>query len=209
VNIHTLYRPFLRYFRPRRMRAFYQSFPITAETQILDVGGFAFNWSLLPVRPRLTFLNLDLPGEAEKGCHWIIGDGRLLPFQDRAFEIVFSNSVIEHLGSFESQQMFAREIARVGRFYWVQTPNRWFLVEPHLITPLVHFLPQRWQKRLLKNFTVWGLITRASEQECERFLNEIQLLDCQKMKVLFPEAEIRRERFLGLTKSLIAAKAFD
>jgi len=209
MNIHTLYRPFLRYFRLRRMREFHQRFRITAETRILDVGGFAFNWSLLPVRPRLTFLNLDVPGAAEQGSNWIVGDGRLAPFRDRAFEIVFSNSVIEHLGSLESQQMFAREISRVGRSYYVQTPNRWFPAEPHLITPLVHFLPKRWQKRLLRNFTVWGLATRASEQECETFLNEVQLLDCQKMKLLFPEAEIRRERFLGLTKSLVAIRAFE
>jgi 2-polyprenyl-3-methyl-5-hydroxy-6-metoxy-1,4-benzoquinol methylase len=66
------------------------------------------------------------------------------PSAARSFDIVFSNSVIEHVGDAESQQQFAHEIARVGRAYWVQTPNRRFPVEPHLLTPFLHFLPTRW-----------------------------------------------------------------
>ena len=75
------------------------------------------------------------------------GDGRALPFRDEAFDVVFSNSVIEHVGDAASQRRFAREVARVGRAYWVQTPNRWFPVEQHLLTPLVHWLPKSWQRR--------------------------------------------------------------
>lgn len=206
MTIHDLYRPFLHYFRRRRMQRFQERFGITDETRILDVGGFFFNWSLIPVRPRLTILNLDFPGETEQVATWVIADARSMPFQDGTFEIVFSNSVIEHLGDFANQQKFAQEIERVGLRYYVQTPNRWFPVEPHLITPVIHFLPRTWQARLLRNFTVWGLVTRPSREQCAGFLEEVALLDYQKMRSLFPEAEIRRERFLGFTKSLIAVK---
>jgi methyltransferase family protein len=206
MTIHDLYRPFLHYFRRRRMQWLQERFRITGETRILDVGGFLFNWSLIPVRPRLTILNLDSPGKTEEAATWVIADARSMPFQDGTFEIVYSNSVIEHLGDFANQQKFAQEIERVGLRYYVQTPNRWFPVEPHLITPLIHFLPRTWQARLLRNFTVWGLVTRPSREQCAGFLEEVALLDYRKMRSLFPGAEIRRERFLGFTKSLIAVK---
>jgi methyltransferase family protein len=100
MTIHDLYRPFLHYFRRRRMQRFQEHFRITEETRILDVGGFFFNWSPIPVRPRLTILNLDFPGETEEAATWVIADARSVPFQDGTFEIVLSNSVIEHLGDF-------------------------------------------------------------------------------------------------------------
>ena len=132
MDIHDLYQPFLRYFRSRRMRHFQELFSANINTTILDVGGTGFNWSLLPISPRLTILNL--PGQIEEADASVIADGRCLPFKDRAFDIVFSNSVIEHLGDSASQEAFAREIARVSLGYHVQTPNRLFPFEPHLLS---------------------------------------------------------------------------
>lgn len=142
----------------------------------------------------------------ENSIGWIIADGRHLPFKDGAFDITYSNSVIEHLGDFASQQALAREITRVGIRHFVQTPSKWFPVEPHLFTPFIHWLPRAVQERLLRNFTVWGLVTRPSRAECIRFLNEVRLLDYQQMKALFPQARILKERVLGITKSFIAVR---
>jgi hypothetical protein len=211
INIHDLYRPFHKHFRAKRMRRFWRRFGLTPDTRVLDVGGYAFNWTLLPTFPRLTLLNLSLPTETHlSGCRqrhtWVVADGQHLPFKDKAFDIVYSNSVIEHLGDTMSQQAFAREIRRVGVCYYVQTPNRRFPVEPHLLVPLVHYLPRSLQKRLLRNFTVWGLMTRPSSQEVERFLQEVRLLDEREMQRLFPGAQIWHEHVLGLTKSPIAVK---
>src|SRR5262249_30258275 len=116
-----------RYFRRRRMLRFAREFGITAATRVLDIGGTPDCWGLLVEQPRLTLLNTpraraDLAGAAA----WVAGDGRSLPFRDGAFDVVFSNSVIEHVGDRASQERFAREVARVGRGFWVQTPNRWF-----------------------------------------------------------------------------------
>lgn len=207
MNIHRLYRPFLRYFRTKRMQQFQQLFGLAETTRVLDVGGTLFNWLLIPSVPSLIIVNLYSPKETIlPGVIWIIADGRNLPFKDKAFDIVYSNSVIEHLGDFVSQQAFAREIARVGVRYYVQTPNKWFPVEPHLLTPFIHYLPKSVQKRFLRNFTIWGLVTRPTVEQCDSFLQEVRLLDKQELKQLFPDAEILEERFLGLTKSLIAVK---
>jgi len=207
MNIHSIFRPFQRYFRTKRMRQFQQIFGFTAETRILDIGGYEFNWMLLNFSPRVTLLNLSVP--RERNFTWVVADGRQLPFKDGTFELAYSNSVIEHLKNDEDQNLFAAECRRVGLRYYVQTPNKWFFVEPHLITPFIHWLPRRIQRLLLRNFTVWGLVTRPTGQYCESFINEVRLLDGSDLQRLFPDAEILHERFLGLSKSIMAVKKSD
>src|ERR1700677_4569627 len=170
-----------QHFRRRRMLRFAAELGITSETRVLDIGGTPDYWDMLLERPRLVLLNTprakaDLAGAAS----WVAGDGRLLPFGDGAFDVVFSNSVIEHVGDAASQERFAREVARVGRAYWVQTPNRWFPVEQHLLTPIVHWLPKRWQRAIVRRGTVWSVLTRPTPDRrdfyIEHFLRDIRLL---------------------------------
>ena len=94
----------------------------------------------------------------------------------------------------------------MGRGLFVQTPARRFFFEPHLLTPFVHWLPRRWQRRLLRNFTVWGWLARPVPAQVERHLVETRLLGLGEMRRLFPDCEIRCERFLGLTKSYVAVR---
>src|SRR5689334_15385933 len=149
-----------RRFRRQRMQRFLREFAVGPETTILDIGGTPECWELIAERPRVTLLNTPRARE-EVGAavSWVAGDGRALPFRDQAFDIVFSNSVIEHVGDAASQERFAREVARVGRAYWVQTPNRWFPVEQHLFTPIVPWLPKSWQRAIVPRFTVWAAVT--------------------------------------------------
>jgi SAM-dependent methyltransferase len=196
----------LLYFRKRRMKQFQDEFNIQSDTRILDIGGTSFNWNLVDRHCRLTILNLTRPKMIDPRYDWLIADGRYLPFKDDAFDIVYSNSVIEHLSNKANQASFAEECMRVGRKYYIQTPNKWFPVEPHLITPVIHWLPKQLQKRLLRNFTLWGLITRPTQQYCDSFVQEVELLDQKRLKALFPGAKIWKERVLGLTKSLVAVK---
>ncbi len=184
---------------------------ITPSTRILDVGGTMSNWELLKVRPRVTIVNLPRAMEpGEEGLQWVFADGCRLPFRDRSFDVVFSNSVIEHVGDTVRHEQFAREIARVGVRYFVQTPNRWFPVEHHLLTPLIHFLPRSWQRRVVGKFTIWEWVARPRPDQreffLEHYLSDIRLLDGRAMRRLFPDARLIRERFLGLTKSLIAMR---
>src|SRR5882724_6922448 len=184
---------------------------ITPATRILDVGGTMSNWELLKIRPQVTIVNLPRAMEpGEEGLPWVFADGCRLPFRDRSFDVVFSNSVIEHVGDRLRHEQFAREIARVGVHYFVQTPNRWFPVEHHLLTPLIHFLPRSWQRRVVGKFAVWEWIVRPRPDQreffLEHYLSDIRLLDGRAMRRLFPGARLIRERFLGLTKSLIALR---
>jgi hypothetical protein len=196
-------------FRRRRMQRFLHAFPITAETRILDIGGTPHCWELIAERPHITLLNTPrAKGDLRGAVAWVAGDGRLLPFLDQSFDIVFSNSVIEHVGDAASQARFAREVARVGRAYWVQTPNRWFPVEQHLLTPIVHWLPKAWQRAVVPRFTVWSAVTPLTPDRrrfyLEHYLTDVRLLAAGELSRLFPGARIVRERFCGWTKSLIA-----
>jgi hypothetical protein len=191
------------------MARFERMFEITARTTVLDVGGSSLIWQFAKVRPKLTFLNLPPAiGEKPAGVDEVGGDGRMLPFRDGAFDIVFSNSTIEHVGTFAEQQKFAAEIARVGRGYWVQTPNRRFPFEMHVMLPFIHYLPRRWQRPLVMRFTGWDVLVPHTKDVRRdylyHFLNELRLLDAKELQILFPEARIASERFLGVPKSLIA-----
>jgi hypothetical protein len=196
------------HFRRQRMRRFLREFAIDARTRILDIGGTPDCWQLIGERPRVTLLNTPRAKDDLRGAaSWVAGDGRALPFRDGSFDIVFSNSVIEHVGAAAGQQRFANEVARVGRAYWVQTPNRWFPVEQHLLTPLVHWLPKSWQRAIVPRFTVWAAVMRVSPDRrqfyLDHYLSEVNLLDARDLCRLFPNGRLIRERLCGWTKSLI------
>jgi len=197
------------HFRRRRMQRFARAMGIGPETRVLDVGGTPDAWRLLPEPPRVTLLNTPRASE-EVGpeSSWVAGDGRALPFRDGAFDVVFSNSVIEHVGSGESQARFAGEAMRVGRRFWVQTPNRWFPLEQHLLLPLVHWLPRRWQRVLAPRLSLvhlaLGLTPDRREFYLRHYVEDVRLLDAAGLRALFPGAKLVRERFCGWTKSLVA-----
>ena len=200
------------HFRRRRMARFARELGIQADTTVLDIGGTPECWELLDIRPRVTLLNTPrAKDDLGRASAWVAGDGRALPFRDRSFDVVFSNSVIEHVGDRESQQRFAREAERVGRAYWVQTPNRWFPVEQHLLTPIVHWLPRDWQRAVVPHFNFWQLLVRVTPDRrafyVDHYLSDVRLLSAGELKELFPEARIVRERLLGWTKSLVAYAA--
>jgi hypothetical protein len=209
MNIHSIYKIILPIFRKRRMDKFNSEFQPSPQTKILDIGGTSMNWLLCNSQSRITLLNLHInrsPISLPENFTCVIGDGKALDYPDDSFDICYSNSVIEHLGSYENQDKFANEILRVGKRIWVQTPAKSFFIEPHLLTPFVHFFPRRIQKKILRNFTVWGWFVRPTEGEIEKFLSEIRLLSLDEMQKLFPGCQILKETFLGLTKSYIAVR---
>jgi SAM-dependent methyltransferase len=182
---------------------------ITERTLVLDVGGEGHIWEQAPVRPRVVFLNHPRAGpDIGSGNVTVYGEGLSLPFGNQSIDVVMSNSVIEHVGDREAQARFAAEVARVGKRYWVQTPNRRFPVEQHLWTPLIHWLPRSWQAKLAPRFTVWAWATRTKGERKEfyltHYLKSVRLLSEAELRELFPEAHVWRERFLGWTKSLVA-----
>lgn len=205
--MEALHRHFAGRYRPRRMQAFVDAFSVTDDTRIVDVGGTPLVWSMVGVRPQITIVNPqepwpDLPGHIE----WLQADGCDLPFPDGHFDIAFSNSVIEHLGTWERQQAFAHEVSRVAPNIYVQTPNFWFPVEPHVLAPIIHWLPKPIRTRLIRYFTLYGLLRKPTPKRVREIMDEYRLLSRRELCALFPDAWIETERIAGLSKSFVVLR---
>jgi SAM-dependent methyltransferase len=191
----------VRRWRERRYRLFLELCEVGPDETILDVGA-GKGGALERFNTTNPIVAVDLEPDASE---WLaapnvtvqVGDGTKLEFADEQFGAVFSSSTIEHVPQ-ELQADFAAEIRRVGRRYFVQTPNRYFPIEPHYQFPLFQFLPHRVQRALNNRFSLgWR---KKGEWE------EINLLSARDLRRLFPDAEIHRERVFGLTKSLMAVR---
>jgi len=192
-------------FRTGRMKRFVERFAITPQTTVLDMGGGAFNWTLLPERPKVTILDVYDHGNKADWATYVVGDGCHTDFPDAAFDVVFSNSVIEHVGGIERQRQFAAECMRCGRGFFVQTPNKWFPVDTHTLMPFAHWLPQKAFRKLVR-FSPRFVFFKTDPGDLADFSN-MRLLGARDLKELFPGAAIIKERFCGITKSLIAVSA--
>lgn len=209
LGIYQLYRWLQPGFRQRRIEWFLRWCHPGPNTRILDVGGFRSDWdNVVPIESPITLLNLYHPPQPETSSRFQleVGDGRQLPYADRSFDVAYSNSVIEHLGAFADQQRFAAEIRRVGRQVFVQTPNRWFFVESHFLTVFVHFLPWRLARKLIRFCSFRGWVRSGDNVDLGQLAAELRLLDFRQMQALFPDCEIHREKWFGLTKSFIAVR---
>ena len=158
--------------------------------RIVDVGCGEIGLAAYQSGNEITGVDLvDRPGYPGP---FVRADARELPFADREFDIAHSNSLIEHVGDRSDRERVAAELRRVGRRYFVQTPNRGFPIEPHSLLPFVHMLPRRLGRRLWR----YGVSDDP--------FDDTWLLGARELQELFPDAEIVRERFGPLTKSLIA-----
>ena len=129
---------------------------------------------------------------------------------DKSYDIGFSNSVIEHVGSWERQQQFASEIRRVARSLWVQTPAYECPIEPHYLTPFIHYFPRSFQKKILRWCTLWGWLEHPTREQIDSMVETTRLLCKSEMQQLFPDCEIITERMLWIIpKSYIAIRRGD
>ena len=190
-------------FRQKRRAMLLHLFPPNRFPKVIDVGGASKDWE--DENRVITILNL-VPQQS--GRHrFIAGDARHIECAQDAFDFAYCNSVIEHVGTWEDQKMVAAELRRIAPALWVQTPNRWFPVEVHYLTLFLH-----WWPRLLRNhfvvrwLTGWGWLVRPCRGEVERYAETVHLLSARQMKHLFPDCKLLRERFLGMTKSLICIR---
>lgn len=188
--------------------------------RLLDMGGEPNYWNILPdgyLDSRQVVITLvNLPGtftEKAKASvdanrfRFIDGDAcNLADWQDGAFDIVHSNSVIEHVGDWSRRVAFAREALRLAPHCFVQTPNFWFPVEPHYMTPFIHWLPKPTQVWWLMQMRLGHMAKAKTVDEAVLTIESIHLLNHKMMVALFPGTRIWTERVLGLPKSFVAIR---
>lgn len=210
--------------REKRARIFKEYLSPSENDRILDLGSGDGSYiaSIVPFRDNVYIADI-LPEPLNKGKQRfgfintvILDESGMLPFPDECFDIVFCSSVIEHVtvdktdvGLFQSnagfseaaytrQRRFADEIRRVGKRYFVQTPNKYFPIESHTWLPLlIVFLTRPLQIRIIEFLNKWWLKKTSPDWN---------LLTKAKMQELFPDAEIVLEKAFGLTKSIMAIR---
>ncbi len=196
-------------FRRKRFELFLDIIQdIPKPIRILDVGGTQLFWKQMNfnnTEVSIVLLNLELEKIEQQNILAMVGDARSMKqFGDKSFDIVISNSVIEHLANFEDQKKMAKEVERVGKRFFVQTPNKYFPLEPHFLMPYFASYPKRFKIFLLTHFDIGWFKKFSNKREAELFLTNFNLLSLRQMKILFPTALIYKEKFFGLSKSFIA-----
>ena len=195
--------------RAKRAAKLVETFPGLADMHVLDLGGEPPFWRDFPVRPAsVTVLNLLSFPSAEPWLETFVGDACEPPaaVASRRFDLVVSNSVIEHVGGHVPRGRFAEVVHRASDRHWVQTPYRYFPVEPHWVFPAMQFLPLRARAEVTRR---WPLSPGRADNLPEAIANaaSVELISITDMRSYFPTSRLWYERAGGLVKSITAFRA--
>lgn len=190
--------------RVRRWVVFCQTFPEVGSMRVLDLGGTAEFWRAAPVTPaHVTCVNMgQMPLSDEPRLTVVRGDA--CASHGDGWDLVFSNSVIEHVGGHDRRKMFADVVHRSAPRHWIQTPYRYFPIEPHWVFPGFQFLPQAVAMAVSRR---WPLGRRSTAASAWEDVSTVELLTVGDMRGYFPGSRIWREHVGGLTKSLVAVRS--
>jgi SAM-dependent methyltransferase len=188
--------------------------------RILDLGGTETYWEQIGLARQIggEVVLLNLGPVQSRGTNFsaMVGDAcDLSRFSDQSFDLVFSNSVIEHVGDFNRQRQMAREVTRVGRRCYIQTPNRNFPIEPHFLLPLFQFYPAWLQQAALLccgvSVAEGRLVRRHIDNRGEAAViaSSVRLLTRRELQQLFPSSTIWAERLGPFVKSYVAMQGWD
>ena len=195
--------------RARRWEVFAETFPDIGTMRVIDLGGTVETWLRAPVRPvHVHVVNLEEhPPEVPDWIKAEYGDACSLSEEilDGGYDLVYSNSVIEHVGGHAQRARFAGAVHTLAKRHWVQTPYRYFPIEPHWLFPGFQFLPLNARAQLAR---YWPLAhSRAgSAEEGLRSAMSTELISRSEMEHYFPDSKVLGEHMAGLVKSLIAVK---
>jgi hypothetical protein len=194
--------------RTQRARWLLSTFPELDRMRVLDLGGVAAMWQGMPVLPEQVVLmnEQSYPVPAGGVFKALVGDACDPPksILGERFDLVFSNSVIEHVGGHHRRLRFAETIHALDCDHWIQTPNRYFPIEPHWMFPGFQFLPTRAKIGVTR---IWPL-SNVPDDPTTRMQEalSIELLSKGEFAFYFPTSEILTERLCGLAKSFIAVR---
>jgi hypothetical protein len=195
-------------FRQQRLEEFKRRFPDLADMRVLDLGGTAVSWGVLGLRPAsVTVVNLDHDGKGtnEPWMEIVHADACAGGFGQ--FDMVFSNSLMEHLGGHARRQQFANVVRESAPAWWVQTPYRYFPIEPHWVFPGFQFLPFRMRVLICQHWSMLHMPACKDPAEAADLVASTELISGTEMRTYFPNSEIWFERIAGIPKSLVAIKS--
>lgn len=173
--------------------------------KVLDLGGRASHWMGSPRRPaQVLCVNLEPPEPEAADLPWLrVEHGDACAWRcDERFDLVFSNSLIEHVGGHERRLRLADRIRAAGDAMWVQTPYRYFPVEPHFLFPGFQQLPIAARARIAQQWPRRD--APRSHRDAYRHAAWIDLLTISDMRDYFPGTRLWFERFGGVVKSVVA-----
>jgi hypothetical protein len=195
--------------RLRRWEWLQDTFPGISSMSVIDLGGTVDAWLRAPLRPASVHV-VNLEPQPAATPDWLTaeqGDACALPasLDGATYDLVFSNSVIEHVGGHVQRLRFAGEVHRLAPCHWIQTPYRYFPIEPHWLFPGFQFMPVSVRAEISRR---WPLVhTRsASHQDGVQAAMGVELLSRTEMASYFPDSVLRFERAVGAIKALIAVK---
>jgi hypothetical protein len=194
--------------RLRRWDRLKAEFPQLDQMRVLDLGGKTVFWERAPVRPRsVTVINLTEPGDRLDWLNPIQGDACDAPdlVGSQEFDLVFSNSLIEHLGGHAPRTRFAHVVRSLAPRYAVQTPYRYFPVEPHWLFPGMQFLPTTTRIWIAPRWPLGHTYRWPAERAREEVMFT-ELLSASELHAYFPDARIECERIAGVPKSMTAVR---
>lgn len=201
---------FANRFRRNRLKIFEKLISdLPRPVRILDLGGTENFWLQMGYLNandyQITIVNTEEIAVSAANLRFIQADVRdLSGISPDECDVIFSNSVIEHVGSNEDMRKMAEGIKSLNKRYLIQTPNYYFPVEPHFLFPCFQFLP-RWAKLFMVMHFDMGWYSKCSnKEEANKLIGSIHLLRISEVRKLFPDALIYKERFFGLVKSITA-----
>ena len=161
---------------------------------ILDVGGWERYWEVqefADTSNQIILLNTEKFKTRHSGISSVVGDARNMDgFPDQSIDIVFSNSVIEHLETFENQSEMANEVKRIGKKYFIQTPSYYFPLEPHFLFPFFHWFPISIRVFFVQHLSLGHFKKQETKENAEKLVREHRLLKKNEFQSLFPDAKI-------------------
>lgn len=196
--------------RAARFRELMRRFPELDRMRVLDLGGYPHFWRSTPVHPAyVTTLNLDDQCHAqEPWLEHVVADACDITSLDSCagdYNLVVSNSLIEHVGGYLRRKELARVVAVAAPAHWIQTPDRYFPVEPHYLAPGFQFLPVKMRAAVIPHWPIAHERVYTPSDALAQVLT-IDLIGATELQHLFPESEIWHERLAGLSKSIVAIK---
>jgi hypothetical protein len=174
--------------------------------RIVDIGGTSGFWDYWEnyIHKDITITLVNLSKDAINKREGIVANAENLSFiKEQKYDVLFSNSLIEHLATYNNQKKFAFTATRIAKYYFIQTPAFIFPLEPHFLFPFFHWLPKTFRIFLVKRFNLGWYNKEANNKKAKKLINEIRILKKYELKVLFPQSKIIVEYLSIFPKSYI------